>query len=76
VSPYAEVFAARLARHVKAPLAPVVERWTSKPSSFVELSRHERSIRLTDTAIAVGFDGALSVDPPTAAARISGARGR
>ena len=58
----AVVFAARLARNEKAPLGPVVERCTSKPLSFDELSCHERSIRLINTAMAVRFDGAFTVD--------------
>jgi hypothetical protein len=67
VSLNADVFGGKLARKVNVPLGPVVERWTSNPDSFVELSCHERSIRFTDTAMAAGFDGAFTVDPGAAA---------
>jgi hypothetical protein len=48
---------------VNAPLGSVVERWTSNPVAFVELSRHETSIRLLDAATALVFDGAGTVGP-------------
>src|SRR5256712_10573933 len=48
----------------KLPLAPVVERCTSKPLSLLELSCQETSIRLFDTTTALGLDGAAGGEPP------------
>src|SRR5207253_9018329 len=50
----------------KLPLAPVVERCSSKPVSLLELSCQETSIRLSDTATALVLDGAAGAEPDPA----------
>ena len=63
--------AAVVASSVNAPLGPVVERCTSKPLSLDELSCHETSIWLQETASAFVLDGGFTVGPPAVAASSS-----
>ena len=44
-------------------IAPLVERCSSNPFSFDELSCHTTSIWLVDAAVATAFEGAPGADP-------------
>ena len=58
-------------RSANVPLGPVVERCTSNPVSLLELSCHETSIWLGDTALEPVLDGAFTVGPPALVAETS-----
>src|SRR3982751_4693719 len=66
-------FAVVRVSNVNVPLGPSVDRCSSKPVSFGELSRQVRLTWLLAASPAVRFDGAL--EPPNAASNASWSSG-